>query len=501
MRQMKVIEPLVRQRVIEYMSDRFDSQVELQEFHVHLPQTNVFTALFRRHQGLLAEVEGAGLVVRYHERTGLPPLFQIKSFRASIGFEGILRPSRRVSGLEIDGMEINIPPRDDRAKNGPAKQGKVVLSFGQAKIRNAVLTILPKDSKRTPLKFDIRTLDMEATGDEGVVKYRADLTNPKPPGDILSEGMFGPWEKRDPGETPVSGTYDLKNANLAVFPAIAGILHSSGTFSGALSTITAKGEATVPDFRLTRANNPVPLRTTFEVLVDGTNGNTELKPVHAVLGSTAFTTSGVVLKHEGESIRTIALKVYMKQGEVSDLIKLAMAGPPMLKGKILLDAKIEIPPIAKKVKEKLIIDGTFVISDGYFLKSQIRQQLDGLSRRAQGEPQNLKIEDVMTELGGTIRVEDQSVSFPSLNFSVPGARVALMGFYSMKNGEIDFDGSASLDAKISQTISGWKRILAKPFDPLFARNGAGTFLPLEIRGDTDHPKFSVPVRRAIAGSR
>ena len=73
---------------------------------------------------------------------------------------------------------------------------------------------------------------------------------------------------------------------------IAGILKSTGRFEGALDSITARGEAVVPDFRLKRAENPVPLRTKFEVLVDGTNGNTVLKPVIATLGSTHFTTSG-----------------------------------------------------------------------------------------------------------------------------------------------------------------------------------------------------------------
>jgi hypothetical protein len=500
-RKMGVVEPMVRQKVIEYLSTRFDAQVELAELHVRLPQANMFTALFRHNEGFLAEIDGSGLVMRYHGQAGLPPLFQIKHFRASIGFEGLLRPSRRVSGLEIDGMEINVPPREDRPKNnGPSKPGPVALALGEARIRNARLTILPKNPSREPLKFDIRSLDLDATGDAGVVNYRADLTNPKPPGDISSNGMFGPWEREDPGETPLSGAYVFNHADLSVFPAIAGILHSTGNFSGALSTITAKGEATVPDFRLKQANNPVPLRTTFEVLVDGTNGNTELRPVKAILGSTAFTTSGAVLKHEGETMRTIALQVNMKQGEVADLLKLAMKGDPILKGKIQLDASIRVPPIARKVKEKLIIDGSFVVSEGLFLKSQIRQQLDGLSRRAQGEPKNLQIEDVMTDLAGKMHVEDQSVSFSMLNFAVPGARVALTGDYSMKDGAIDFDGSASFDAKISQTITGWKRILVKPFDPLFARNGAGTFLPIEINGSSDHPTFSLSIKRAITGS-
>ena len=55
-----------------------------------------------------------------------------------------------------------------------------------------------------------------------------------------------------------------------------------------------RAEAGLPDFRLKRSGQRVPLHTRFEVMVDGTNGNTTLKPVVATLGSTHFTTSGAV---------------------------------------------------------------------------------------------------------------------------------------------------------------------------------------------------------------
>ena len=500
-RQTGSLDTVLRQRAVEYLSNRFNAQVELQEIHVQLPRYNLLRAVFQRGRGLLAQVDGKGLLVRYQKRTDLPPMFRIDSFRANIGFEGLFRPSRRVAGLKIDGMEINVPPREDRPKsNGPSGKGPVALSFGEARIQNLRLVILPKVQSKEPLEFQIRDIRLETADEAGEVKYQADLFNPKPPGEIVSHGMFGPWEKDDPGGTPLSGNYDFNHADLSIFPAIAGILYSTGTFSGELSTITAKVQATVPDFRLKRANNPVNLQTSFEVLVDGTNGNTELKPVNAILGSTRFTTSGAILKQHGQTKRSIDLTVQMKQGEVADLLKLAMAGSPMLKGKINFDAAIKVPPISGKVKEKLIVDGTFSIADGYFLRSQVRQRLDGLSRRAQGEPKDLQIEDVMTELAGKLHIEDAAVTFSSLNFSVPGARVALMGSYDMNQGNINFDGSASLDAKVSQTLTGWKRILVKPFDPLFARNGAGTFLPIEIRGDSKHPKFSVPIGKALTGS-
>src|SRR6185295_8157243 len=96
----------------------------------------------------------------------------------------------------------------------------------------------------------------------------------------------------------ISGGYDFNNADLGVFKGVAGILDSTGQFEGSLSSISVQGKASVPDFRLKKPGNAVPLTTTFEVLVDGTNGNTILKPVVGTLGTTKFTTSGGVLKHE-----------------------------------------------------------------------------------------------------------------------------------------------------------------------------------------------------------
>jgi hypothetical protein len=503
---MQDFEPALRQRAVDYLSQRFASEVELKELHVHLPSVHFFRALFHRNEGAVAEVQGADLVVRYHKRTDLPPLFEISAFKANIGLEGLVRPSQVVQSLEIDGMEIHIPPREDEnATNAAEKEsnkGKVTnLAFSHARIRNAHLVLLPKDASKKPLEFQIANLDLDTMEQSGVVRYQSNLTNPKPPGDITSDGMFGPWDRDNPGATPLSGQYDFKNADLSVFPAIAGTLHSTGTFTGELSEITAKGEATVPNFRLTRANNPLPLKTTFEVMVDGTNGNTELRPVHAVLGTTAFTTSGAVLKRNGEQQRTISLQVHMPSGQLRDLLTLAMAGKPMLQGKINLEAKILIPPLAKRVREKLVIDGKFAVTDGYFLQSSIRQRLDELSRRAQGEPKNLAIEDVMTEVAGQIHLENEQVNFPMLNFSVPGANVALSGMYDMKESNLDFDGTVRLDAKISQTMTGWKRILIKPFDPIFAKDGAGAVLPLEISGSADHPKFGISVKRALSLSK
>jgi hypothetical protein len=40
-------------------------------------------------------------------------------------------------------------------------------------------------------------------------------------------------------------------------------------------------------------------------------------------------------------------------------------------------------------------------------------------------------------------------------------------------------------------MTGWKRWVLKPVDPLFAKNGAGTFLHIKVEGSSQSPKFGL----------
>ena len=273
------------------------------------------------------------------------------------------------------------------------------------------------------------------------------------------------------------------------FAGIAGTLQSKGRFEGELDTITARGEAYVPDFRLKRSGNPVPLRTKFEVLVDGTNGNTILKPVVATLGSTHFTTSGAVFKHEGDTHRSIKLDVNMPQGNMKDVLRLAMKGDAFMEGKLNLKTKLEIPPLDGKVKDKLRLDGRFDVTEAHFLKSTIQDQIDGLSRRGQGQPKNEKIDEVISRMTGAFQLDNAVITFSDLTFGVPGADVQLAGSYNLDADQLDFRGALRLQAKVSQTMTGWKHWLLKPVDPFLSKNGAGTYLKIQVVGNSKAPKF------------
>ena len=288
------------------------------------------------------------------------------------------------------------PDRSEAEEADREAESKPSVIIDHVEVKQAALVLLPRDKAKRPLRFSIHDLKLQSAGPGVAMKYDAKLTNPSPPGEIHSLGSFGPWKSAEPGDTPLHGDYTFDHADLGAYKGIAGILHSTGRFEGTLDTITARGQADVPDFRLRRAENPVPLHTQFEVHVDGTNGNTELKPVTATLGSTRFTTSGAVFKNEGDQHRSIKLDVNMPDGQMRDVLRLAMKGAPFMEGKLNMKTKLEIPPLNGKVKDKLRLDGRFEVTGGHFLKSTIQDQIDGLSRRGQGQPKNQEIDEVIS---------------------------------------------------------------------------------------------------------
>jgi len=490
----KRLEPYVRQQAIEYLQKRFNGDVQIAALHLHLPNTSPLRLMMTGGRGALGLVDGNDIVIR--QRGQQSPLFAMKKFSFDVDLGTLLKSPKHVPNVTLDGMEINVPPKGQRPDLGGSDSGKSdtggsSVIIDHVIVNNARLTLLPKESSKQPLRFDIARLHLDSAGLNTAMKYNAELTNPKPPGQIHSTGVFGPWSTGEPGDTPLKGEYRFQHADLSVFHGIAGILESTGNFEGTLDTITARGQAYVPDFRLTMAGHPVPLRTTFEVLVDGTNGNTELKPVRARLGTTDFTTSGAILRHEGERRRSIRLKVSMLHGNMRDLLTLAMKEPPLMDGEILLNTLIDIPPLSGKVRQKLNLDGRFDITNAKFLRPKIQEAVDNFSRRAQGRPEDPKIDSVESNLLGDFVLDDEVITFRTLRFVLPGASVNLNGSYDLKGDTLDFKGLLRLRAKLSQTVTGWKRWALKPADPFFSKAGAGTMLHIKVDGSSNDPKFGL----------
>jgi hypothetical protein len=495
------IEPRVKEYTIQYLEDRFDSDVELAGLRVRFARVPPISAFWNKGKGVTAVLEANGLAIRQGGRRDFPPILSIGSVQAHFDLGTLLETPRRVEKVVIDGMQINIPPKGERpeaeSRGSPDDMDDMKVVLSTIEIRNATLTILPKPNanpNRRPLVFEIAKLNLQDAGPGQAMPYVATLSIPKPPGDIVIEGTFGPWDAEEPGWSPLAGSYTFQNADLGIFKGIDGILESKGSFQGELSSVEAEGTTTVPDFRLKRSGNRVPLHTAFKAEIDGTNGNTTLKAIDVTLGKTRFKTHGAVIKHVEGSPRAIDFVADVPSGELQDMMRLAMKGEPMMEGTLKLHTSVHLPPLSGSVREKLVLDGNFTIEDGLFLNPAIQNKVDELSRRAQGQPKNLEIDDAFSSMTGSFHMEDEEIRFHTLGFQVRGAEIQLTGSYDLDQDLLDFIGTAALDSKLSGTLTGWKRWLARPLDPILARRGVGLFSSITVRGSAKKPDFSAGLK-------
>ena len=199
--------------------------------------------------------------------------------------------------------------------------GKTV-TIGEITTDNAVVEFLDKQLQEDKfiLKIDHLTLDHVAQSDP--VTFHARFKNTDPPGEIRSDGQFGPWNDDDPGSTQLSGSYTYEHVNLGVFEGIAGTLSSQGKFSGKLGHIDAEGSVDVPDFAVSGSKHPDHLASNYHAVVDGTNGDIYLTRVESHFRKTTVISQGDIKGHAGQHGKTVMLTVSVPQGRVEDLLHL-----------------------------------------------------------------------------------------------------------------------------------------------------------------------------------
>jgi hypothetical protein len=506
----------LRHRIVRYLSDKLDSDVELGDLHLR-----AFPRL---------RVEGADLRVRRRGMADYPPLISIKSFHVDASILGLYR--KHVDHLRVDGLDINIPPSQAREKLDVRSQKEEVKAEVQAQVKaesgtggeptaeekrldplkdggividrmdtvDARLLILPFERDKQPKIWAIHNLHMQDLGALTPWPFKATLTNGVPPGEIEVDGKFGPWRRDEPGDTPLEGAFNFAKADLSVFNGISGTLSSHGYFGGTLAKLEANGETDTPDFTIKVGGHPFPLYVKYQALIDGTNGDTRLKDIDGwFLSSYVHATGAVLDAPKGRHGRTISLDVAMDKSRIEDVMKMAVktASPPMV-GALKLNTKFLLPPGENDVVDRLRLDGRFWIGKARFTNYDVQGKIEELSKRGRGKTAEPAKARVASDFQGRFKLGDGQLALPDVSFDVPGARVELAGTYALKRETLDFKGQLLLDAKISQTTTGWKSLLLKVVDPLFKqKDGSGSAIPIKIGGSRNAPDFGLDVRRVF----
>jgi hypothetical protein len=477
----------IRSRTEAYLQARFQSDVQFTNFEIDLyPRPRVIIN---------------GLTLRLKGRTDVPPLIQIQRVSFSASVPDVLRRRYTIERVQLDGMQIHIPPKGSGAR--PRIQGtdvdlarKYPVLIREIHATNALISILRDDPAKPPREFPIQSVLVENFSFDDPANFHAQLTNPVPKGEIDCAGTFGPWVPDEPRHTPVDAKFTFSNADMGTIKRLEGTLQSTGKFSGPLDFLNVEGTTDTPNFALRISGHPINLHTDYTAIVDGTNGNVILKPVIAHFRHTTLVVNGEVADLTPEKGRTIALNVVSASARIEDLLYLTVKyDKPIMNGDTTITAKLEIGEGQRDIMQRSTVDGQFGVANAHFTSPGVQEKIDSFSRRGQGHPEDTDIANVVSGLAGNFRMAQGSIDFSKLTFKVTGANVLLSGTYSLGEGQIDFHGKLFLDAKLSQTTTGAKSFLLKAVDPFFKGKNGGSELPIKITGTKDHPVYGLDLHR------
>ena len=213
--------PILKAKVIETLSTRFDSRVQLDKFDVSLVKG--------------FQVSGSGLKLYPNHLQIDAPLIAVNRFSFRVlGWRQLLHTPLRVHHVQVSGLSIHMPPKDQRGNmphlSDNQKPGEdqshagIKIEVVQIDVDHADLVIENGKPNKVPLDFVINKLTLQSVAAGQPMKFHATLVNPRPIGNIDSSGDFGPFNTQSPGDTNVRGTYSFRNADLNSIKGLGGIL-------------------------------------------------------------------------------------------------------------------------------------------------------------------------------------------------------------------------------------------------------------------------------------
>ena len=104
-----ILSHVVRERVISALEENFASSLQ---------ENNLEVSLFPR-----VTIVGDTIVFHLQDRPGTPPLFTIRKLIVHANLLGLL--ARHVSSIELQGLDIHIPPRQDKTAEQPKSKSNL----------------------------------------------------------------------------------------------------------------------------------------------------------------------------------------------------------------------------------------------------------------------------------------------------------------------------------------------------------------------------------------
>lgn len=490
---------------------------DLEEASLSKVQVSSFRETYFPRPGCVLE----NVTFQHNPLPGSDPLITVKQLRIESTFTGLF--TRHVMRIRAEGLHVLVPPRGS-GQNFAFKRSTFVVD--ELIADGAQLDVASRDPQKQALQFSFHNFSLSNIGNAGPASFKATFSNPEPPGEITTNGTFGPWNPEDIAKVAVSGHYLFQNADLGAFHGIAGILSSSGNFSGTLDRIEVQGQTATPTFKVASSSHETDLQTQFHAIVNGKDGNTSLPQVSATFWKTTIQSQADIEGTHGQPGKSASVELYSQNGRIQDLLLLfATSERSPMSGTVSFHAKVSIPHGRHPFLEKVELQGDFGIDSGTFSKPATQEGINHLSQGALGDKnpgvKNPAGKDsttagkaetattaasgddnpaatVLSDLKGHVILHRGAATFSHLSFTVPGALAQMQGTYNLITEKIDLHGTLKTISAPSNTTQGVKSLFMKVLDPFFKRKRAGYSIPVKITGTYEHPAFGLDLGNSDA---
>lgn len=466
------------------LEDVFGSQIQITHYHrVYFPNP-----------GFIA----TGLTLRRKSAPDQPPIGTVQTFFVHGRWIDLLLLRRRVELVDITGFHLVLPPPGSKAAREDFPPGSTADFSGpdtpiaRLEIHDSVLDVLRDNGKR--FTFLVRQLHIENMQKGQAMKYAVDMDNAIPRGRIRASGSFGPLSESNPGETLVSGRFEVEHFDLSDVGKIRGMLRGVGTFSGRLDAIRATADTRTPDFgvddgQATEVSGPV------DCTVNGMTGDVFFHSIEARTGRTIVRASGQTVGRGGKSTN---LDLVVTGGRAQDMLRPFLHKDPPITGSVDLHAHVYLAPSREgRFLHRLHVEGAFEVPREKVTDSNTERSLSAFSQRAQGgkAPDTAKdkttpVPNAISSLRGPVTIRDAVVTTHALAFEAPGVQARLDGTFNLHTSAVDLSGEVATKADIADDATGWKSILLKPLAPFFRKKHAGAVIPIAVTGQQGNYKIT-----------
>lgn len=413
------------------------------------------------------------------------PLITVNRLVLVTSYGKILTLRKRLSLVRVIEMHVTVPPTEPGQRNpvmpltysdsGPAIEIDKIIADG------AILDFLPKTGKK-PYRLVIDKLRLDGVGNNVPISYKALISNQTPPGKIRSTGAFGTWNPKDPGSTPLHGTYIFENANLAAFGGISGTLFSSGNFKGTLRDVRVAGTANVPDFKVHDTSHERQLAVSYQATVDGMKGDVALNEVTARFDQTIAQFKGSIAATGNTPGKTASIDMWTNRGRVEDVLKLFISDKTApMNGGFTFAGHFDIPPGPEPLLRRLKMSGDFGVAAGKFANGETEGDLTRLSDSSK-TPAEQPDGNVLSNLKGHGAATNGTATLSNVTFGIPGAKAWIHGTYGLIDYKIDLHGMLLTTGDPSRATTGFKSLMVKVITPFFKKKHAARLVPFKITG-------------------